>query len=171
MEVSEKFVERIIQSTIKSVLVHYEVPQFLTVEQVAERLGVSKETVRTYIQQGELRAYNLSDRIIRLKPVDVNDFMENRATEANVATETNVATANTAADAAENPAEPEANVATETNVAAEANVAAEKPEEPAEPEIEQCPAVNPKTGARCLLPAGHEGPHCTNPDKLPKKED
>lgn len=145
MEVSEKFVERIIQSTIKSVLVHYEVPQFLTVEQVAERLGVSKETVRTYIQQGELRAYNLSDRIIRLKPVDVNDFMENRATEANVATE--------------------------TNVAAEANVAAEKPEEPAEPEIEQCPAVNPKTGARCLLPAGHEGPHCTNPDKLPKKED
>ncbi len=54
--------------------------QWLTVEQTAEELQVSIETVRRWIRSGELPALELGSRRggYRLKPEDVDRFIEER---------------------------------------------------------------------------------------------
>lgn len=55
---------------------HEEEP--LTVEEVAKRLRVSIETVRTWIRTGELNAIDVGKYLIY--PADLEDFKERRST-------------------------------------------------------------------------------------------
>ncbi|MCB2175599.1 MAG: helix-turn-helix domain-containing protein [Actinomycetales bacterium] len=41
-------------------------PSYVSIEQGAERLGVSTRTIRRMIAAGELRAYRLGGRLIRI---------------------------------------------------------------------------------------------------------
>jgi len=52
---------------------------FMTIQDVAELLKVSKATVRTWIKNGELRAVKL-EREFRIARVDLERFVEARAT-------------------------------------------------------------------------------------------
>jgi len=47
-----------------------------TLKEVAEILGVSKRTVRRYIQEGYLPAYRLGDRFIKVSEKDLNEFLK-----------------------------------------------------------------------------------------------
>lgn len=49
-------------------------PVFLSIAQVAERTGTHHTTVRTWIKNGDLRAVQFSDRVIRI-PVEALDEM------------------------------------------------------------------------------------------------
>lgn len=44
----------------------------LTIEQVAERLSVTKNTVRQWIARGELPAYRVGPRFIRVNEADLD---------------------------------------------------------------------------------------------------
>jgi excisionase family DNA binding protein len=52
----------------------------LTTGQVARRLGVSAERVLEYIADGQLRAYRLGHRTVRVDPADLARFLTGRAT-------------------------------------------------------------------------------------------
>lgn len=47
-----------------------------TIEEVAEILIVCTETVKRYIREGKLRAVKLSNKVIRIPEVALNDFIE-----------------------------------------------------------------------------------------------
>ena len=51
--------------------------QFHTVEEVAERLQVSDQTVRRWVKSGKLKAYK-PGREWRVKPSDLETFLESR---------------------------------------------------------------------------------------------
>lgn len=46
-------------------------PDFITVRQVCDRYGLSDTTVRRLIQSGDLPAYRLGPRLIKLDPAEV----------------------------------------------------------------------------------------------------
>lgn len=48
-----------------------------SLEEVAERLGVSERTVRRWVKAGDLPAYK-PGREYRIKPVDLDEFLEER---------------------------------------------------------------------------------------------
>lgn len=50
----------------------------LTVAQAAERLGCSEDTVRRLIHGGQLPAVNVSARLTRLFPEDVEAYLRSR---------------------------------------------------------------------------------------------
>lgn len=52
--------------------------RFLTLRQVAERLNVSIRYVRTLRQSGALKVVRLSPRCLRVRPEDLNRFIEER---------------------------------------------------------------------------------------------
>ena len=47
-----------------------------TLKEVAEILGVSKRTVRRYIQEGYLTAFRVGDRIIKISEEDLNNIFK-----------------------------------------------------------------------------------------------
>jgi len=49
-----------------------------TVNQAAEAMGCSGDTVRRLIRSGQLPAINLSVRLIRIDPADVQMYIESR---------------------------------------------------------------------------------------------
>jgi excisionase family DNA binding protein len=50
-----------------------------TVEEIAERLKVTDQTVRRWLKSGELRGHNFSGRTgYRIREADVNAFLEQR---------------------------------------------------------------------------------------------
>jgi excisionase family DNA binding protein len=51
-----------------------ESPRFETIKQAASRNAISKDTIRRRIASGELTAYRLGDRIIRLNPGEVDEL-------------------------------------------------------------------------------------------------
>jgi excisionase family DNA binding protein len=51
--------------------------QFLSLEDVAERLQVSDRTVRRWVKDGKLDAYK-PGREWRIRPSDLEDFLESR---------------------------------------------------------------------------------------------
>lgn len=51
--------------------------ELLTIEEVADRLKVSKMTVYRYIKSGKLIAYKLEQEL-RVKVCDLNTFLEDR---------------------------------------------------------------------------------------------
>ena len=50
-------------------------PAAYTMNGVAEQLGVSRETVRRMIARGELRAYKVGPKLVRIDPADVAKVM------------------------------------------------------------------------------------------------
>lgn len=51
-----------------------------TVNQAAEAMSCSEDTVQRLIRSGMLPAYRISDRIIRIDPADVAIYLESRKT-------------------------------------------------------------------------------------------
>lgn len=49
--------------------------KFLSIEATAEALDVSTRTVRRWIAEGQLPAYRLGDRLVRIDPADVDQMM------------------------------------------------------------------------------------------------
>jgi len=54
--------------------------KMLSVEEVADELGVNPETVRVWIRSGELVAYSIG-KGYRISRVDLDDFMRRRRTD------------------------------------------------------------------------------------------
>lgn len=52
--------------------------EFLSVEQVAQQLGVSEKTVRNYINSGELKAYKLGTKW-RIEPQEVERYIKTKS--------------------------------------------------------------------------------------------
>jgi len=50
---------------------------FLSVEEVAKRLGLKEETIRTYIRGGLLNAYRFGN-VLRIRVDDFDKFVEER---------------------------------------------------------------------------------------------
>ncbi|HJT58855.1 MAG TPA: helix-turn-helix domain-containing protein [Ktedonobacteraceae bacterium] len=50
---------------------------FLSVEEVAKRLGLKEETIRTYIREGSLNAYRFGN-VLRVRVDDFERFVEER---------------------------------------------------------------------------------------------
>lgn len=45
--------------------------ELFTIDQTAEKLGVSKNTIRKLLTTGELKAYRLSQRVVRIASSDL----------------------------------------------------------------------------------------------------
>jgi excisionase family DNA binding protein len=52
------------------------VPQLISIEEAAGRLGVSTWTIRRMIHRGEFKAYRLGRKILRLKEEDVTRYLQ-----------------------------------------------------------------------------------------------
>ena len=50
---------------------------FLSVEEVAKRLGLKEETIRTYIREGALNAYRFGN-VLRIRVDDFEKFVQER---------------------------------------------------------------------------------------------
>jgi excisionase family DNA binding protein len=50
---------------------------FLSVEEVAKRLGLKAETIRTYIREGSLNAYRFGN-VLRIRVDDYEKFVQER---------------------------------------------------------------------------------------------
>ena len=50
---------------------------FLSVEEVARRLGLKEETIRTYIREGSLNAYRFGN-VLRIRADDFEQFVQER---------------------------------------------------------------------------------------------
>jgi excisionase family DNA binding protein len=50
---------------------------FLSVEEVAKRLGLKEETIRTYIREGSLNAYRFGN-VLRVRVDDFEKFVQER---------------------------------------------------------------------------------------------
>lgn len=50
---------------------------FLSVEEIARRLGLKEETIRTYIREGSLNAYRFGN-VLRVRVDDFEKFVEER---------------------------------------------------------------------------------------------
>jgi putative molybdopterin biosynthesis protein len=55
--------------------------ELLTIEEVADRLKISKMTVYRYIKSGKLMAYKLEQEL-RVKVVDLDSFLDKRKLKA-----------------------------------------------------------------------------------------
>ena len=227
----------IIKETVGACLHHLAVPAMMSVDEVSEKLGISKETVRAYIKNGELEGFELGSRLMRIPVQSVNNLLE----KVRVKTDPQISEKPDVPEpAADTPAE---TIVTEPAADASADSSAETekqddpikqekdtgtyaefkkndtktlsetddkpetktpdsgatPENRAEtdgralgknilpedgsqggkgvseihakespdlrPESSQCDAVSPKSGLRCILCKGHDGPH-----KCPKKK-
>jgi excisionase family DNA binding protein len=51
--------------------------EWLSVEQIAKELGLTEETIRTYIRSRQLTAYRVGNTY-RIKREDLNKFLEKR---------------------------------------------------------------------------------------------
>ena len=176
----KKEVIELVKACMEACLERYAVPGMLSVEETAEKLGISKDTVRDYIRKGELTGYEIGNRMMRVSVQSINELLERVKTTGKPETEetekTDLNGGGTQA-AAEEPKGGNADAAAEEPKGGNADAAAEEPkqEEPksgtpaaaeekeTEPEpevkVEQCAAIHPKNGKRCVLPAGHEGKH------------
>ena len=52
--------------------------ELVTVRQAARRLGVGERVVRQAVRSGELPAFRLVQRTVRVKPADLDDWIKNR---------------------------------------------------------------------------------------------
>ena len=136
MEASE--VAMIVGETVRACLKQFTLSPLLTIDEIAEKLKISKDAVRAYIRSGELKAYELGARLVRVEIAEVNEFLAKMQVRSQ-------------------DSEPEKD--RESARVQECEVA--EPEKPEEDQgCIQCDAVHPKTGVRCTLEKGHEGKHC-----------
>ena len=184
MEASE--VAMIVGETVRACLKQFTLSPLLTIDEIAEKLKISKDAVRAYIRSGELKAYELGARLVRVEIAEVNEFLAKMS----VRKDCEIARLQDC-EVMEQKQEKEGEIVTEPEEkqepekdresarSQECEVAEpEKPEkdresarvqdcevaEPEKPEEDQgfiqCDAVHPKTGVRCTLEKGHEGKHC-----------
>ena len=172
MEASE--VAMIVGETVRACLKQFTLSPLLTIDEIAEKLKISKDAVRAYIRSGELKAYELGARLVRVEIAEVNEFlakMQVRSQDSEPGKDSEVARLQEC-----EVAEPEKDC--ESARSQDCEVAEPEPEkdresarsqdcevaEPEKPEEDQgfiqCDAVHPKTGVRCTLEKGHEGKHC-----------
>ncbi len=52
--------------------------ELVTVRQAARRLGVAERVLRQAVRSGDLPAFRLGQRTVRLKPTDLDDWIQNR---------------------------------------------------------------------------------------------
>ena len=153
MEASE--VAMIVGETVRACLKQFTLSPLLTIDEIAEKLKISKDAVRAYIRSGELKAYELGARLVRVEIAEVNEFlakMQVRSQDSEPGKDSEVARLQEC-----EVAEPEKDC--ESARSQDCEVA--KPEKPEEDQgFIQCDAVHPKTGVRCILEKGHEGKHC-----------
>ena len=153
MEASE--VAMIVGETVRACLKQFTLSPLLTIDEIAEKLKISKDAVRAYIRSGELKAYELGARLVRVEIAEVNEFlakMQVRSQDSEPGKDSEVARLQEC-----EVAEPEKDC--ESARSQDCEVA--EPEKPEEDQgFIQCDAVHPKTGVRCTLEKGHEGKHC-----------
>ena len=183
MEASE--VAMIVGETVRACLKQFTLSPLLTIDEIAEKLKISKDAVRAYIRSGELKAYELGARLVRVEIAEVNEFL------AKMSVRKDCESARLQdCEVMEQKQEKEGEIVTEPEEkqepekdrerarSQECEVAEPEPEkdcerarlqdcevaEPEKPEEDQgfiqCDAVHPKTGVRCTLEKGHEGKHC-----------
>lgn len=51
-------------------------PTLLTIEDVAKSMTVSTRTVRRLIRLGKLKAKRISYRIVRIRPIDLEEYLQ-----------------------------------------------------------------------------------------------
>ena len=73
MEASE--VAMIVGETVRACLKQFTLSPLLTLDEIAEKLKISKDAVRAYIRSGELKAYELGARLVRVEIAEVNEFL------------------------------------------------------------------------------------------------
>ena len=73
MEASE--VAMIVGETVRACLKQFTLSPLLTIDEIAEKLKISKDAVRAYIRSGELKAYELGARLVRVEIAEVNEFL------------------------------------------------------------------------------------------------
>ena len=174
----KKEVIELVKACMEACLERYAVPGMLSVEETAEKLGISKDTVRDYLRKGELTGYEIGNRMMRVSVQSINELLERVKTgkpETEETEKTDLNGGGTQA-AAEEPKGGNADAAAEEAAtlarAEEQKTEEQKAEEPKEvkpeevkpekakpEEFERCTAVHPKNGKRCVLFAGHEGKH------------
>ena len=164
MEASE--VAMIVGETVRACLKQFTLSPLLTIDEIAEKLKISKDAVRAYIRSGELKAYELGARLVRVEIAEVNEFL------AKMSVRKDCESARLQdCEVMEQKQEKEGEIVTEPEEklgpekdresarVQECEVA--EPEKPEEDQgFIQCDAVHPKTGVRCTLEKGHEGKHC-----------
>ena len=164
MEASE--VAMIVGETVRACLKQFTLSPLLTIDEIAEKLKISKDAVRAYIRSGELKAYELGARLVRVEIAEVNEFLAKMS----VRKDCEIARLQDC-EVMEQKQEKEGEIVTEPEEKQEPEKDREsarsqdcevaKPEKPEEDQgFIQCDAVHPKTGVRCTLEKGHEGKHC-----------
>jgi excisionase family DNA binding protein len=53
-------------------------PRYLTSKQACEYVGVSKNTLRKYYEDGKIRAYRAGERLLRFDPAELDRFLEGK---------------------------------------------------------------------------------------------
>ena len=170
MEASE--VAMIVGETVRACLKQFTLSPLLTIDEIAEKLKISKDAVRAYIRSGELKAYELGARLVRVEIAEVNEFLSKMS----VRKDYEIARLQDCeiAEPEEKPEpepeqklEPEPEEKPEPEAEKDCEIARLRDCEVAEPEkpeedqgFIQCDAVHPKTGVRCTLEKGHGGKHC-----------
>ncbi len=164
MEASE--VAMIVGETVRACLKQFTLSPLLTIDEIAEKLKISKDAVRAYIRSGELKAYELGARLVRVEIAEVNEFL------AKMSVRKDCESARLQdCEVMEQKQEKEGEIVTEPEEKQEPEKDRERARsqecevaEPEKPEEDQgfiqCDAVHPKTGVRCTLEKGHEGKHC-----------
>ena len=136
MEASE--VAMIVGETVRACLKQFTLSPLLTIDEIAEKLKISKDAVRAYIRSGELKAYELGARLVRVEIAEVNEFLAKMQVRSQ-----------------------DSEPGKDSEVARLRDCEVAEPEKPEEDQgFIQCDAVHPKTGVRCTLEKGHEGKHC-----------
>lgn len=68
-----------VMATLESCMANYQLAPMLTLEEIAERTQVSKDTIRAAVDAGELRVYQISARLPRFRVADVNAWIDRLA--------------------------------------------------------------------------------------------
>ena len=75
-QMNKEEVKEIVEAAVGACMTHVAVPVLMTPEEVAQKLGVSKDTIRAWLKSGELVAYELGARMTRIAVRDVNAMLE-----------------------------------------------------------------------------------------------
>ena len=75
-QMNKEEVKEIVEAAVGACMQHVSVPVLMTPEEVAQKLGVSKDTIRAWLKSGELAAYELGARMTRIAVRDVNAMLD-----------------------------------------------------------------------------------------------
>ena len=52
--------------------------EMISLRQAARKIGVAERVLRQAVRSGDLPAFRLGERTVRVKPVDLDDWIQNR---------------------------------------------------------------------------------------------